>query len=83
MPCEFLRNSDGEFVGIVCSRGDGYSPMPCSICGATHSALCDVCDEPICDEHATRVAHDTDVCPRHNTPDWIKAAIKRRLKLGG
>lgn len=77
MPCHVLKSKDS--VMIVCSRGCRHKK--CFICGKLAKAYCDVCDRPICSDHAQRVDVDTDVCPEHNNIKDIQKAIERRMAL--
>jgi len=71
MPCETLRDQNGEPIGIVCSR----TLRRCSIsgCSAAGTKLCDwvigpkqrTCDRRICAAHAHHVGPDRDYCPEH------------------
>lgn len=53
----------------------------CGICGAAMVAYCDICDQPVCKLHKHTVGADTDVCPKHNTPEGIALALQRRPTL--
>ena len=71
MPCQFFRSSDGELVGVICSRG--HKQARCYICGKPANSLCDypigkgkTCDKPMCSHCKTTIGYDLDVCREHN-----------------
>ena len=75
MPCKPFRSADGKVFGFVCSRGTKV--LPCSVCGAPSSKLCDgppspnikskdgTCSAPLCVHCAVHVDPDRDYCPKH------------------
>lgn len=74
MTCHVLRNSDGTFVGFVCTRGRRPRARACG-CGRAAWRLCDgrgegkrrTCDRPLCDGCALSVGGDLDYCAAHRT----------------
>ncbi len=78
MPCTPLPGG-----GFACTRG---RRVPCSVpgCPRTGDRLCDwklgpgakraTCDARLCAEHATRIAHNRDLCTPHATLHAAKAA---------
>ena len=77
MPCRVLRDpKTGQSVGIACGPGPAKT---CRFCRSElkrnrkSTKLCDwkttansTCDAPMCDEHATSVGPEKDLCPPHN-----------------
>lgn len=70
----------GKFSAHVRLSDRKRTPPPCqaphtwsggSVCCAMSSRQCDApvgdgtCDMPLCEEHATRVGPDRDLCPKH------------------
>jgi len=77
MPCRTMYDANGKPVGIACSRGRRES-KPCACCGKPAVSLCDyplnrvqTCDMPLCRDCRAHVGMDTDLCPKHNTPEAI------------
>jgi hypothetical protein len=79
MPCTLFRSSDVRVSGFVCTRGR-RAGMPCVVCGKPSALLCDspadgawpnvksssgTCSAPLCGKHATRVAFNRNLCPKH------------------
>ena len=71
MPCTPFRMPTGE-SGFMCTRGGREAPCSVPGCGRPHKRLCDweigpgaTCDARLCDEHATKIAPDRDLCPTH------------------
>lgn len=70
MHCRPLVNADGNIYGFACGRG----PKRCK-CGRKSTKICDhqltgklagkTCDAPLCDNCATPVGKDRDLCPVH------------------
>lgn len=87
MPCRTIRSDDGKMVGIACGPGPAKT---CRFClseskrNRKSTKLCDwkttstsTCDAPMCDEHATSVGQEKDLCPPHNAR-WESIKAKRR-----
>ncbi len=81
MPCSTIRLDDGTVAHVRYSRAPRRK---CKWCSRWSTKLCDAarphnpaivshqrktCDAPMCDEHATSIGPDQDLCPDH-----IKAA---------
>lgn len=72
--CE--RVQVGSTIAIICGgrRGQPHRPA-CKCCPRESTKLCDfpvvrngrraTCDVPICDDHATSIGPDRDLCPWH------------------
>lgn len=70
MICETIKTPG--LTAIVCRGGRRKIPPPCRFCGKTSSKLCDfpvskksTCDAPMCDDCATSIGQDSDLCPAH------------------
>lgn len=87
MPCRTIHDDDGRSVGIACGPGHAKT---CRFCrkeskrSRKSMKLCDwqttstsTCDAPMCDEHATSVGPDKDLCPPHNAR-WKHINAKRK-----
>lgn len=74
--CETVKI--GDTMAIVCgghARSRRSARPGCKYCPRESTKLCDApetrngkrvtCDEPICDDHATSVGADSDLCPFH------------------
>lgn len=74
MPCRTLKDDEGRITGFMCGRA-ARKLDPCRWCGKPHTKLCDyplrgakagkTCDAPICDDCATSIGPDRDLCPAH------------------
>lgn len=71
MPCKTIKNDEGKFTAIVCSRGQRRAK--CQFCSNYSEKLCDyelrpgkTCDARICVRCAAHVpGKDIDFCPMH------------------
>lgn len=71
MACDVRRSKDGQFIAVVCSRGQRRPPK-CAFCDQLSTKLCDypvtqhkTCDAPICNAHAKKQGKNLDTCPDH------------------
>ena len=74
---EWRKMPDGTVVHLLHS-GKRPQPKKCQFCDRPSTKLCDfpmsppeqvthrrTCDAPMCDEHATLIGEDRDLCPPH------------------
>lgn len=74
MTCTPIKDDDGKFFGIACSRGPRTYPK-CPHCGGSAKLLCDGCDKPLCAQCSVAPTSKLDFCPSCTKPafDWWKA----------
>lgn len=65
MPCLPFHSADGQFSGIVCTRGRRGKRRPCATCKAPADLECDGagCDKPLCHACAVSPRNGLDFCP--------------------
>lgn len=84
MGCETVKL--GNTTAIVCGRGRRAKSYRCGFCHFAGGFQCDwkvskgkTCDEYICPDHATEMAHEKHVCPLHLAAweTWVAEEIAR------
>ena len=78
MACNFVYGPDGKTQMVICTKGS-VKIQYCDFCGSPFAdALCDypigdgkTCDRKLCSKCRAHVGMNTDLCPKHNTPEAI------------
>ena len=87
--CEWIKMPDGT-TAIVRFAGKRPESKKCAWCDKMSTRLCDyrispqgqvthvrTCDAPMCDDHATNIGPQLDLCPNHAARPTQKALFEK------